>query len=421
MTFSLPHLAALCGCLCQYVMAADPWELPPVRYSETESGDTIAKLAKNLAENPKAVPDSDPLGRLRFVLETLQIDEQSQILVFSKTSKQNDRISLITPRAIYHSEDAYVGYVPGGDIEVIAHDKILGPVFYLIGNGPTRDKVRITRESGECFSCHGTARTENVPGVLVRSVYADTEGFPMLQHGSFTTTHSSPIEERWGGYYVTGKSSLPHLGNRGFNEDFNPNQPGKTPQLKNMEGIIDTRRYLQPTSDIVSLMVLEHQCQVFNRINAASLQFKRFLWLRQTLDATASVEDASTREHLQHAAKPILDSLFFADEASLGKDGIEGNPDFQKTFTKRYPKCRDGRSLADFQLNTRLFKYPCSYMVYSEAFSHMPQPLKMEVMRQMKQVLTTKVGDHNQPQVSVSARVKILHILEDTLENWPKD
>ncbi len=420
MTFRLPHLVAALGLLAQVCLAADPWELPPIRYSERESKDPIALLAKKLAEDPKTIPDTDPLGRLRFVLKTLNIDEQTQVLVFSKTSKQNNRISPITPRAIYYSENAYVGYVPGGHIEVIAHDRHLGPVFYLISNGLAEDKVHITRESGDCFSCHGTARTENVPGVLIRSVYPDTDGFPMLQHGSFTITHSSPIEERWGGYYVTGKSSLPHLGNRGFDTDFDPDDPGKTPQLDDMRKTIDTRRYLQPTSDIVSLMVLEHQCQTLNRMRASTLQFERYLWLRQTLDSTASADDASSREHLEHAAKPIVDLLFFKDEAPLGEDGIEGNADFQNAFSARYPTCKDGRSLADFQLNTRLFKYPCSYMVYSEAFTHMPKPLRETVMRQMKDVLTSEPAADNQPQLSNSSRKRILAILEETLEGWPK-
>jgi len=416
MALKLPHLAACLGSLCQVVMAGDLWEMPPIRYSEQESKDPIALLAKD----PSKIPDTDPLGRLRFVLKTLDIPEESQVLVFSKTSKQNDRITPITPRAIYFNENAYVGYVPGGHIEVISHDKKLGPVFYLITNGPTQEKVHITRESNECFSCHGTARTENVPGVLVRSVYPDESGFPMLEHGSFLIDHTSPISERWGGYYVTGKSSLPHLGNRTFDESLDPNAPGKPRQLDNMEGTIDTRRYLQPTSDIVALMVLEHQTAVLNRMQAASLQFQRFMWLRQTLDAKATAGDATSREHLEHAAKPIVDLLFYKNEAPLGPDGVEGSLAFQQAFTKRHPKCGDGRSLADFQLYSRLFKYPCSHMVYSEPFTHLPKPLREEVIRQMHEVLTTEPGPENQPQLSASARKKIQRILEDTLEGWPK-
>lgn len=399
--------------------AADPWEMPPLRYSEQQAQDPIAKLAKRLAEDPQAIPAGHPLERLRFVLRTLNIDEESQILVFSKTSKQNDLITPHTPRALYFSENAYVGYVPGGDIEVISHDAGLGPVFYLIANRPGQQKVTITRESGECFSCHATARTENVPGVLVRSVYPDGNGLPRLEHGSFLTTHASPLQERWGGYYVTGKSSLPHLGNRLFAEDFDPLEPGPTPRLKDLTQHIDTTRYLRPTSDVVALMVLEHQCLVQNRMQAAGNQFRRFLWLRQTIDPEASATDEASREHLEHAAGPIVDLLFFKDEAPLGGDGIEGDPAFQQAFTRRFPKCSDGRSLADFRLYQRLFKYPCSYMVYSEAFSHLPTALRNEVMRQMHEVLASEPTEDNHPQVSASARKRIQRILEDTLDGWP--
>jgi len=409
------HLAACLGCLSQAVMAADPWELPPVRYSEREANDPIAQLAKD----PSRIPDADPLDRLRFVLKTLNIAEESQVLVFSKTSKQNDLISPVSPRSVFFSENHYVGYVPGGHIEVISHDHQLGPVFYLITNSPGLKQPKVTRESGECFSCHGTARTENVPGVLVRSVYADASGFPMLEHGSFQIDHSSSIEERWGGYYVTGKSSLPHLGNRVFDTELDPMNPGTPPQYRDLTTVIDTRRYLQPTSDIVALMVLEHQCAVLNRLQAASYQFERFLWLRQTLDKKASVDDATSREHLEHAAKPIVDLLFFKDEADLGKDGVEGSLAFQRAFTKRFPRSSDDRSLADFQLYSRLFKYPCSYMVYSDAFTHLPKPLRAEVIRQMHEVLTSEPSEQNHPQIPTSSRKKIQRILEDTLDGWP--
>lgn len=409
-----------CLWLAGQIFAADPWELPPLRYSEQEAQDPIATLAKRLADDPHAIPAGHPLERLRFVLKTLQIDEESQILVFSKTSKQNDLITPITPRALYFSENAYVGYVPGGDIEVISHDPILGPVFYVIGNRPGAQQPTITRENGECFSCHATARTENVPGVLVRSVYPDHKGLPQLEHGSFLTTHSSPIPERWGGYYVTGRSSLPHLGNRTFGKDFDPLKPGPTPQWKTLDGQINTKRYLRPTSDIVALMVLEHQCRVLNQLQAASQQFQRFLWLRRTINPRASAADATSREHLEHAARPIVDLLFFKDEAPLGEDGIEGDPAFQRAYTRRFPRCSDGRSLADFQLYKRLFKYPCSPMVHSECFRHLPAPLRETIIRRMHRILTTLPAPDNQPQVPASARPKILHILEETLEGWPE-
>ena len=167
-------------------------------------------------------------------------------------------------------------------------------------------------------------------------------------------------------------------------------------------------------------MILEHQTAVLNQLQAASFQFQRFLWLRQTLDSNVRATDATSREHLTHAARPIVDLLFFKDEAPLGPDGIEGSVAFQRAYIKRFPKSSDGRSLADFRLYERLFKYPCSTMVYSEAFDHLPKPLRQEVIRQMHEVLTSEPSPENHPQLSASTRKKIQRILKDTLEGWPK-
>ena len=147
------------------------------------------------------------------MLAELRVPEESQILVFSKTSHQNSLIQPNNPRALYFSENAYVGYVPGGDIEAIIQDSLLGPVYYLIEAGGTGG-LEIERDLSTCISCHATSNTEHVPGMLVRSVFPDENGRPLLAMGTRLVDHESPLPERWGGYYVTGRSSLPHLGNR---------------------------------------------------------------------------------------------------------------------------------------------------------------------------------------------------------------
>ncbi len=398
--------------------ATDIWELPPLRYSETEATDPITELAKLLESQPQPHADASPLSRLRLVLRHLEIPEASQILVFSKTSKQNELIHPGNPRALYFNENAYVGYVPGGDIEVISQDPILGPVFYLIRSSAHDASPQILRQHSSCLSCHGTARTESVPGVLVRSVFPDPVGQPRFNLGSHLTTHASPIPERWGGYYVTGRSSLPHLGNQTFTESGTPQSP--TPQFDRLPPAVDSRHYLQTTSDIVALMVLEHQCQVLNQVQAASIGFRRYLWLRQSLNPEAKATDPVSREFIDHAATRIADLMFFAGEADLGPDGIEGDPAFQSAFSARFPKSRQGRSLADFQLNQRLFKHPCSYMIYSRAFQSMPDEIRSAVLKKMRLVLDSAPGPGNHPQLSSSTRAKILRILEDTLPGWPK-
>ena len=110
----------------------------------------------------------------------LKVPEASQVLVFSKTSKQNGLINPGNPRALFHSLNCYCGYVPGGLMEVIIQEKNLGPVYYLVDLGHAGKAVGIERDTSDCLSCHGTGRTENVPGMLVRSVFPDQDGHALL-------------------------------------------------------------------------------------------------------------------------------------------------------------------------------------------------------------------------------------------------
>lgn len=398
--------------------ATDLWDMPPLRYSETASTDPIANLAAELAKGERKIEGITPLDQLRFVLKHLDIPEASQMLVFSKTSKQNPLIHPGNPRCVFFNENSYVGYVPGGDIEVIAHDPLLGSVYYLISTHNENPTRQIVRDNSECLSCHGTTRTESIPGVLIRSVFPDENGHPLLSAGTFLTNHSSPIGERWGGYYVTGHSSLPHLGNRTYQESSERILPLKSPDLATLAGKIDTSRYLRPTSDIVALMVLEHQCQVHNQLVAAGMNYRRIYWLQKSLDPTADPDSGTAGKHADESARKIADLLLFENEADIGEDGIEGDPAFQEAFTKRFPKSKDGRSLADFQLNSHLFKHRCSYMVYSKIFESLPPRVKSAVINRLHTILKSEPEPGNHPNLKTSERRKISSILEQTLPDW---
>jgi hypothetical protein len=397
--------------------ATDLWDLPPLRWSETPSSDPVAKLAREL-EAGRRIEGMQPLDRLRLILRQLEVPEESQILVFSKTSKQNALIHPGNPRCLFFNEKAYVGYVPGGDIEVIALDPLLGPVFHLVRGGGS-EPMTIARDTSDCLSCHGTARTASVPGVLVRSVFPDPSGRPLLTLGSFDIDHRSPVRERWGGYYVTGRSSLPHLGNRTWREEDARNLPETAVQLDTVQGKVDTTRYPRDTSDVVALMVLEHQCHLHNELTAATVNHRRVHWLQQSLDPSADPGEGAAGKQAEDAAARIVPLLLFENEADPGADGIEGDPAFQEAFVKRCPRARDGRSLADFQLNDRLFKHRCSYMVYSPAFAALPARVHLAVLRRLHHVLTSPPGPDTAPDLKPSERNRILSILADTLPGWP--
>ncbi len=393
----------------------DFWDRAPIRYSATPATDRLAKMTADLESGVAKYEGTGGLDRLRFVLKTLDVPPDSQVLVFSKTSLQNPLIGPSNPRALFFSENAYVGYVPGGAIEVIVQDPVLGPVFYVVDAG-AKGEPRIERDTNQCMTCHATARTENVPGVMIRSVFADEGGHPLLHLGTTDVTHSTPLAGRWGGWHVTGRSALPHLGNRTFTEDGElSRQPA---DMDDLNGVFDLAKYPRPTSDIVALLVLEHQCQMLNLLNAASLNYRRSRHFSQIFDPDADPDNRSAGGIAESWAKTITEGIFFKDEADLD-EGVEGDPAFQKAFAARFPKTKSGKSLADFRLYGRIFKHRCSYMVYSDAFRHLPAVVKSRVFTRMRAALA---GDD--PEIgwlSSSERKKIAAILDETLPEWKEE
>jgi hypothetical protein len=392
---------------------ADFWDLPPIRYSDSKADDPLSRLAADLASGVKKVEGETPLERLKFVLKELEVPEESQMLVFSKTSHQNSLIHPKNPRALYFSEEAYVGYVPGGAIEAVVIDPNLGPIFYLIESGGPLG-LKIERDLSNCMSCHGTARTENVPGLQVRSVYPNADGHPLLSMGTSHVTHETPLAERWGGYYVTGRSSLPHLGNRTYEED-GPDD-ARPSDLVDLRDKIDVSKYPRATSDIVALMVLEHQCRMHNLLTAASLQYQRARFLGRALDPSADPDEGSAGRVADGMAERIVACLLFKDEVDPG-DGIEGGESFQKAFTARFPRTKAGDSLADFQLYDRMFKNRCSYMIYSRSFRDLPPRVRRPVLDRLKSVLAG--DDAAFDWLKGSERKRITAILAETLPDWP--
>ena len=392
---------------------ADFWDLAPIRYSDTAPTDRLAKLASDLASGAKKAEGKTGLERVRFVLKELSIPEASQVLVFSKTSLQTGLIHPKNPRALFFSDEAYVGYVPGGAIEVIVQDPLLGPIFYVVEPGG-EGGLEIERDTSLCMSCHGTTRTEGVPGVLVRSVFPNGEGHPMLAMGTTQVSHETPLPDRWGGYYVTGRSSLPHLGNRTFIED-GEDKPAPS-DIDELGGWIDVTKYPRPTSDIVALMVLEHQCRMHNLLNAAALQYRRAHYIGLAIDPKSDPDQGSAGRVADGIAQKIVECLFFKDEARPGDD-LVGGEEFQKSFAARYPKTRDGDSLAEFRLYDRIFKNRCSYMVYSRAFTELPPRVKKAVIARMQTVLRGE--DSSFDHLKESERKRIGVILTETLAGWP--
>lgn len=403
------------------------FEEAPLFYSKTAPGNSVARLEKRIATGAFRFNAGDDKQFLAEFLHELNVPVESQVLVFSKTSKQNDRISPETPRAIYFSEECYIGWVPGGMIEIGCSDPELGAVFYLLEHrNRVREGLRFDRPQ-DCLNCHAGSRTRGFPGFLVRSVYPDETGMPLLSEGSFMTGHESPLEERWGGWYVTGcHGAQRHMGNTCASLvdgriDFDTEQGAN---LMSLDHLFPTDRYLVPGSDILALMVLEHQVEMHNRLNRAAHNLRRALYLQKSLASTLGETSSnkltgSALSVAESQAEKILEYMLFCEEAPLEDGGVDDGGEFREAFLANRRDSADGRSLKDFQLLDRLFKYRCSYMIYSTAFDSLPGQLKQIVYRRLWNILNGRESDPKFQHLSESERSRIREILVDTKDGLP--
>jgi hypothetical protein len=275
--------------------------------------------------------------------------------------------------------------------------------------------------------CHGSSTNHGFPGQLLRSLYADGDGYPILASGSYRIDQSSPLENRWGGWYVTGTSGKQkHMGNLIVRGRRRPEDVDNTPNLNvtDLAKYCKTERYLSPHSDIVALMVLEHQTEIHSLLARAGFETRIALYeaveLNKALGRPADYRSESTTSRIKSAGEPLVKYLFFSGETPL-TDTIKGTSGFAEEFAKRGPRDRLGRSLRDLDLQTRLFKYPCSYLIYSESFDTLPDAVKEYVLGRIHDVLTGKETSKDFAHLSATDRTAILEILRATKPNLPKD
>jgi len=110
--------------------------------------------------------------------------------------------------------------------------------------------------------------------------------------------------------------------------------------------------------------------------------------------------------------------MLFVDEAPLPAR-VDGNSGFAERFSARGPKDSQNRSLYELDLTTRLLRYPCSYMVYSDAFDGLSAAARDAVYRRMYAVLS---GTEQAPRYSrllPSDRRAIIDILRETKRDLP--
>lgn len=370
---------------------------PAIRYSDSEPADRAAKLNRELAAGKiKLEYREGNLGYLPSLLEHLGVKADSQVMVFSKTSGLASKISPSNPRALYFSDDVQVGYVRGGTgYEVVAFDPKLGSVFYTLDSQKT-DKPQLDRRD-DCLQCHYGPATLGVPGIMVASVYADQSGIPAFNLGQPVTDQRTPFADRWGGWYVTGThGNQRHRGNAVSHDSRNPTllDTEGSQNLTTLAGRFNPAGYLSAASDIVALMTLGHQTRMTNLLTRLNWEARTGAPVDDDLEATVTY-------------------MLFADEVPL-LEPVKGVSTFTQTFPERGPRDKQGRSLRDFDLQKRLFRYPLSYMIYSPAFDGLPETVRAQLCRRVADVLTGKNDNPKFALLSSEDRRSILEILRDT-------
>ena len=409
---SLASLAALAA--AAFAQLPTDAEHEAIAYSTTQPADAIARLQRRIDAGEATLAFDEGRGYLPSLLASLDIPVSSQGLVFSRTSLQLDRIAPWSPRAIYFNDDVYVGWVQGGPIiEVASVDPKLGPVFYsLAQDGSTRPKFE--RETHTCLVCHDSSSvTGGVPGLIVRSVIPDRYGYGLSPVGKSVTTDQTPLAERWGGWYITGThGSQRHMGNVIApvlsNEVGNIKSYLATATLPSgdnvtdLKGRFDVEPYLSPHSDLVAMMVIAHQATVHNLITRAGYEAR-----------VAEREGARNETRIRNATEPLVRAMLFVKEAALAAP-LKGTSGFADEFVAKGPRDAKGRSLRDFDLERRVFKYPLSYLIYSESFDALPEPVKNYVYGRLHEILGGNDTSPDFAHLSDADRQAILEILEDT-------
>jgi hypothetical protein len=368
---------------------------PAIDYRGGALSDAVTELAREIKDGKTSLAFDGQQGFLRSLLERLNVPIESQVLVFSKTGLQNAHTGPETPRALYFNDRVIIGYIPGAPVlEIASHDPRQGVIFQTL-----RQDAWLPGEFARpdrCLGCHLSANSLDVPGILVRSMFAAGDGRAMPQLGSFVIDHRSPLEQRWGGWYVTGTHGAAHHMGNAFVADSSRPESAITDATLNrstLDGRVNAAAYPAATSDIAALLVFDHQGRAINLLT-------RLGWETRIAAVEGRVDFSSG--DLGGVLGDTVDYLLFAGENTLAAP-VRGVSAFSDTFAMTGPRDRAGRSLREFDLQSRLFKYRCSYMIYSPAFDALPADARAAVFAR----INARLADRD-----------TLAILDDTKPGW---
>lgn len=366
---------------------------PAIAYSTAAVNDPVAELNRKLADGSATLTfDEAGAGYLKSVLEALQIPVSSQMLAFAETSLQARKINKANPRAVYFKDNVAVAWVRNGDVlEMAGQDPRQGTVLYTLPQQPLA-APRFERND-TCLACHLSWDTLAVPGPVLQTVFPRQNELEYA-NGGFVD-HRLPIDERWGGWFVTG-AHVParHMGNQPMLQPTP--RKGLALKLATVEGEFDTSRYLAHTSDIAALLVFDHQVHATNLIT-------RLNWEAR----------AGTPARVHEAVNELVDYLLFVDEAPI-PGRVEGSSGFAEAFAAMGPRDSKGRSLRELKLEGRTMEFPLSYMVSTPMFDALPATARDAVAARLGVVLAGRDTRPKYAHLTPALRTAIVEILRET-------
>jgi hypothetical protein len=386
---------------------------PAIGYYTAPTHDLVADLAHRIEDGTQRLDFEEGSGYLRPVLDALRLPVESQILVMSKTGVQGLYTGPSNPRAIFFNDAVTVGYIRGAPLlEFAVHDPAQGVIFYTLDQKPQAHPIIERRPA--CLSCHQVYSTLHVPGFLARSVFMAPDGLPLSQFGSYDADDRTPFRRRWGGWYVTGSDGgLRHIGNAVVTDREKRETVVSDDTLHHisLETLFDGRGYPSTHSDIAALMIFQHQSRMTNLITRVGWESRVAAYDHQ-IDLKGGP--------LRDAVNELVDYLLFVDEEPL-TTAIRGTSGFAEKFAAQGPADRRGRSLRQLDLERRLLRYPCSYMIYSAAFGALPPEVRAAIYARMWEVLSGREASPRYARLSGDDRRAVMEILRETLHDLPAE
>ena len=389
---------------------------PAIRYSDGARHDAVTALDQAVQTGEIALAFEPTTGYLRSVLDALDIPIESQVTVFSETAFQARWVGPENPRAIFFNDTVAVGWVRGADVlEVASLDPTQGVLFFSIDQTPAERPA--IRRNEQCLACHLSWDTLGVPGLTILSTLPMPDD-PNAYAIGWTTDHRIPLADRWGSWYVTGAPPmLRHLGNTSEPMLVVPGPDADpAPALDTLEGLFDLSGYPTPYSDIVALLVLEHRTHMTNLLVRTGWEARVAGYDATRAGQTA---DGPTATRVQEAAHELVDYLLFVYEAPLPA-GIRSTSGFAERFSAQGPFDGQGRSLHQLDLDGRLMRYPCSFLIYTDAFDALPEQALDAVYRRMWAVLSGEATEDRYATLTLDDRRAVVEILRDTKPDLPE-